>query len=220
MKKELITDLEAESLEFEELTDDEVIQPEQEKPQHYVDNEELHAAFLRYHAKKQQWIADGKEGHPPLCNVIGLAIMQIAKRRTYSRNFIAYTQHWKEEMISDAIETCVRYAHNYDPHKYNNPFAYLTQIVSFALIARIKLEKKHLYIKYKTFDNSHGFSAISDEETQDENIAAGLAETADMYRDYLTFIDDFEKTAFNSKEVTEVVELESTEVTLTDFLSE
>jgi hypothetical protein len=219
MKTTLINDLEVDSLEFTELdTTEDKVEAKEDKT-HYVDNEELHAAFIKYHEKKQKWVADGKDGVPPLCNVIGLAIMQIAKRRTYSRNFVSYTQQWKEEMISDAIETCVRYAHNYDPHKYSNPFAYLTQIVSYAIINRIKLEKKHLYIKYKTFDNAHGFAAFTDDDMQDETVAQGLQETTDMYNGYLTYIDEYEKSVFN-KEPTDVVDLSSGDVTLTDFLED
>lgn len=213
---QLISDIDAESLHLEEIEVEHDEQPKQR--QHYVDNEKLQAAFLAYYHKKQQWLAEGK-GVPPLCNVIGAAIMQIARRRTFSRNFIGYTQQWKEEMIGDATETCCRYAHNYNPIKYSNPFAYLTQIISYAIIQRIKLEKKHLYIKYKTFDNAQGFAAMTDEDTTDEVVAEGLKETSDMYAGYLQFIAEYEKSLVKEPNK-DSVDNDDDVVTLDAFLHE
>lgn len=156
----------------------------------YVNNKELQAEFVVYHAKKMEWLAQGK-GVPPLTNKIGQAIMDIATRRTYSRNFIGYTQSWKEEMIGDAIETCVKYCHNYDPTRFNNPFAYITQLVTNAIIQRIKREKTQTYIKYKAFDNANGFHGEMDGNVCEDDIQA-INENSDMYNDYLTYIADFE----------------------------
>ena len=52
-------------------------------------------------------------------------------------------------MISDGIENCLQYVHNFNPDKSQNPFAYFTQIIYYAFIRRIQKEKKHLYVKYK-----------------------------------------------------------------------
>ena len=56
-------------------------------------------------------------------------------------------------MISDGIENCLHYIHNFDPEKSKNPFAYFTQIIYYAFIRRIQKEKKQLYIKYKSMQN-------------------------------------------------------------------
>lgn len=165
--------------------------------EHYISNKELQAEFVKYYQKKQQWLAEGK-GNPPLTNKIGEAIMMIAHRRTFSRNFIGYTQLWKEAMIDDAIEACVKYVHNYNPEKYNNPFAYVTQIVNNALINRIKIEKMHLYIKYKAFDNAGGFSAYLDENVIDDDVSV-VNETNEMYADHLKFIAEFEEKYLSKK---------------------
>ena len=45
-------------------------------------------------------------------------------------------------MILDGIENCVRYGHNFDHEKYDNPFAYFSQMVYYAFVRRIKAEKK------------------------------------------------------------------------------
>ncbi len=158
---------------------------------HYVDNKALHQEFSRYHERKMKSIAEGK-GIPPLSNKIGEAILQIATRRSYSWNFINYTSNWKEEMIDDAVETCVKYAHNYDPEKSNNPFAYLTRIVNNAFSNRIKLEQEQTYIRYRHFDEMGGFSGDLEENVNPGDIVK-LDETSDVYRDRLEWMEKFEE---------------------------
>lgn len=175
-----------ESLEFELSRKEPVVKTTNQ----YVNNKELQAEFVVYHAKKVQWQSEGR-GNPPLTNKIGQAIMDIATRRTYSRNFIGYTQSWKEEMIGDAIETCVKYCHNYDPTRFNNPFAYITQLVTNAIIQRIKREKTQTYIKYKAFDNANGFHGELDDNLCEDDIQL-INENSGMYNDYLSYIADFE----------------------------
>ena len=55
-------------------------------------------------------------------------------------------------MISDGIENCVQYIHNFDPEKSKNPFAYFTQIIHYAFLRRIQKEKKQLDIKTKIIE--------------------------------------------------------------------
>jgi hypothetical protein len=52
-------------------------------------------------------------------------------------------------MVSDGIENCLMYAHNFDPEKSKNPFSYFTQIIYYAFLRRIEKEKKQSYIKLK-----------------------------------------------------------------------
>ena len=62
-------------------------------------------------------------------------------------------------MISDGIENCVQYIHNFDPEKSRNPFAYFTQIIHYAFLRRIQIEKKQLDIKTKIIEKS-GFDEV------------------------------------------------------------
>ena len=185
---------EAADLSFE-LSDNQ----ETETNNNYCDNEELQKEFLRYKEKCDKWNAEGKEGRPQLSNAIGLAIINIAKHRIYSKSFLRYTDDWKEEMVDDAIENCVRYVHNYDPIKYSSPFNYITTLVSNAIIYRIKKEKYQLYLKYKSFDMIGGFQAITDENC-DTNDIVSFNSNSDMYDGYLKFIDDYEKYLEKQKE--------------------
>lgn len=193
-----IQDVDLEALEFQ------LNKPSTKLPtKQYVDNKALFQEFVVYYAKKQKWIENGSIGQrPPLSNKIGQAIMDIAKRRCYSRNFVGYTDAWKEEMEADAIETCVMYAHNFNPEKYNNPFAYLTQLVTNAIINRIKKEHKQVYIKYKAFDMCGGFSAVADENASEDNVDS-LNEINEMYADHLHYISNYEAKLFPEKEAEE-----------------
>lgn len=156
----------------------------------FTDMEEVNgldsATLIQFNRDMKSFVA------PPLSDKIGKAIMQIANRRCYSPRFVNYAPNWKEEMISDAIETCVRYAHNFDPTKYDNPFAYLTQLVTNAVFQRIKKEHKQQYIKLKLFDNSHGFVGELDENNVNIEDMDLLDETNEMYHDRLQYIDNYE----------------------------
>ena len=61
---------------------------------------------------------------------------------------------FKEDMISDGIENCVQYIHNFNPEKSKNPFAYFTQIIHYAFLRRIQREKRQLEIKNKILERS------------------------------------------------------------------
>lgn len=118
---------------------------------HYVDNKKLYTEMLRYIEEYNEAKAAGNPP-PRVTEYIGECIWLIANNLSTNRNFVAYT--YREEMIGDAIENCLRYLHNFDPEKSNNPFAYFTQIMYFAFIRRIDKEKKQSYIKYKSMENS------------------------------------------------------------------
>ena len=66
---------------------------------------------------------------------------------------------FRDDMISDGIENCVQYIHNFDPAKSKNPFAYFTQIIHYAFLRRIQKEKKQLDIKNKIIEKT-GFDEV------------------------------------------------------------
>lgn len=118
---------------------------------HYVDNKRLFTEMIKYTNAYKEAKEQGLEP-PKASNYIGECIWLIANRLSTNRNFIGYT--YREEMIGDAIENCLRYLHNFNPDKSNNPFAYFTQIMYYAFLRRIDKEKKQSYIKYKAMENS------------------------------------------------------------------
>ena len=119
-------------------------------PNHYVDNVKFYQACLAY---RNAVIAAEEAGKPKpkIPDYIGSCLLKIATKLSYSRNFINYP--YREEMVGDGVENCILYFHNFDPIKYNNPFAYFTTTVYYAFLRRIHREKKQLYVKHKVMMN-------------------------------------------------------------------
>lgn len=115
---------------------------------HYVDNKKLFAVLVKYlEALNKYKKAKVKRRPPKVPDYIGECLLMIATRLSNKSNFIRYT--FREDMISDAMENCFLYMHNFNPKKSQNPFAYFTQIIHYAFIRRIEREKKYSYTKYK-----------------------------------------------------------------------
>lgn len=113
----------------------------------YVNNKDLLAALIEY--QKQCKEAEDSGDEPPrVPNYVGECIYQIATRLATKPNFSGYS--YKDDMISDGIENCLQYIHNFDPEKSSNPFAYFTQIIWYAFLRRIQKEKKQMYIRFKS----------------------------------------------------------------------
>ena len=71
-------------------------------------------------------------------------------------------------MISDGIENCLQYMHNFNQEKSTNPFAYFTQIIYYAFIRRIQKEKKQTLVKQKMIANA-GVENIMDQLEGDDS---------------------------------------------------
>jgi DNA-directed RNA polymerase specialized sigma subunit len=109
---------------------------------------------------------------------LGECFLKIATHLSFKPNFVNYI--FKDDMISDGIENCVMYIHNFDPEKSQNPFAYFTQIIHYAFLRRIQKEKKQLEIKNKILERT-GF----DEVFFDDNLIDGM-----NYSDYNSIKDN------------------------------
>ena len=130
------------------------------KSEHYVNNKELLEALIVYREK----VAIAKEKDlpkPRITNYLGSCFLKIATHLSYKPNFVNYM--FRDDMISDGIENCVQYIHNFDPEKSRNPFAYFTQIIHYAFLRRIQKEKKQLDIKNKIIEKT-GFEEVMNVE--------------------------------------------------------
>ena len=132
------------------------------KNEHYVNNKEFLAALIRY----QEDIEIAKlqdKPKPVIPRYIGECFLKIANHLSFKPNFVNYM--FKEDMISDGIENCVQYIHNFNPEKSKNPFAYFTQIIHYAFLRRIQREKRQLEIKNKIIEKS-GYNEVFDDNNQ------------------------------------------------------
>lgn len=120
--------------------------------EHYVSNKDFLAGMIEYKKMCKQAKKEGKT-NPPVTDYLGTCFLKIANHLSFRPNFINYT--FRDDMISDGIENCLQYLHNFDPDKSKNPFAYFTQIIYYAFIRRIQKEKKQVTIKHKILMNSN-----------------------------------------------------------------
>ena len=132
------------------------------RSEHYVNNKEFLAAIVEY--KYLIKLAEEKGNPKPVIpRYLGECFMKIARHLSYKPNFVNYM--FKEDMISDGIENCVQYIHNFNPEKSKNPFAYFTQIIHYAFLRRIQREKRQLEIKNKIIEKS-GYQEVFDDNNQ------------------------------------------------------
>lgn len=143
----------------------------------YVDNTELYNNIVTWKAEL------AKNDTTRIPNSIGLAIMNIANGFTNYWRFSRYTDSWKELMVGDAVETCIKYLKSFDTDKYDNPHAYITMICARCFIQRIRIEKKRDAAKYKYF-----IEHVYDEDDED---MAQLVDY-DFYMDMTSKVSEYE----------------------------
>jgi len=90
---------------------------------------------------------------------------------------------FRDDMISDGIENCVQYIHNFDPNKSTNPFAYFTQIIHYAFLRRIQKEKKQLEIKTKIIERT-GFDEVM---MVDDSLLSGSSSDYNTIKDNIAY---------------------------------
>ena len=120
-------------------------------PKHYVDNEK----FFKEMKKWKQAVIDAREVEDPdpsSTNYMAECFLKISENLAWKPNFINYT--FRDDLVSDGIENCLLYAHNFDPEKSHNPFSYFTQMIHHAFVRRIQKEKKQMHIKYLHVERS------------------------------------------------------------------
>ena len=150
------------------------------KSEHYVNNKELLQALIVYREK----VAHAKENDlpkPRITNYLGECFLKIATHLSYKPNFVNYM--FRDDMISDGIENCVQYIHNFDPEKSRNPFAYFTQIIHYAFLRRIQKEKKQLDIKTKIIER-RGFDEVMN---VDDNAMSGSSSDYNTIKDNIVY---------------------------------
>lgn len=118
---------------------------------HYVDNKKFGKALEEYAETVNAAKAEEKP-IPIVPNYIADCFLKIAEGLSHKVNFIRYT--YREEMVMDAVENCLRAITNYNPNAATrtgtqNAFSYFTQICFFAFLRRIEKEKKQQDIKFK-----------------------------------------------------------------------
>lgn len=158
---------------------------------HYINNKKMYDALYEY-GKKVKEAEDSGDEKPIIPDYLGRCFILIAERLATKPNFVNYT--YKEEMISDGIENCIMVIDNFDCDKYDNPFAYFTQIIYFAFLRRIEKEKKQSYVKYKSFQELNTLGMLTEGDSDDMMVSLNIND------DYMNnLIDSYEETQLKKK---------------------
>ena len=160
---------------------------------HYVNNADFSQAVVDYVT-----IADKarKENTdiPTVPDYIAQCFLRIAEGLSHKANFIRYT--YREEMVMDAVENCLKAIGNYDIAAATrtgkpNAFAYFTQITWYAFLRRIAKEKKQQEIKLKYLTNS-GIENFLTTEEGDEMSQYVVGQVVDTLKDRIDRVKAFD----------------------------
>jgi len=151
---------------------------------HYVNNADFSQAVVDYvgdinSARKKN------ERIPKVPDYIAQCFLRIAEGLSHKSNFIRYT--YREEMVMDAVENCLKAITNYDIEAATrtgkpNAFAYFTQISWYAFLRRIAKEKKQQDVKLKYLTNS-GLENFLTNELGEENSQAVISHFVDTLKE-------------------------------------
>lgn len=127
---------------------------------HYVDNDRFSNAVHEHNQAKKKAIENG-ETPPVVSRYIGDCFIRISTGMSHRYNFNRYT--YRDDMIADGIENCLRYMHNYDLEKDTwthkpNAFYYFSTIIYNSFVRRIKKENNQTAIKIALTDTLYPYT--------------------------------------------------------------
>lgn len=108
---------------------------EKREARYYLTNRQLLEELMEYQKTK---IVSEK---------LGGMFAALSKKVANRANFYRYT--YKDDMIAEAVLTCIKYMDNFSPDKSKNPFSYFTTVVYHSFQGFINKEKKQSKIKEK-----------------------------------------------------------------------
>jgi len=167
--------------------------------EHYVNNKEFSQAVVDYVRSVNESRNNNNE-EPPITDYIGRCFLKICEGLSHKPNFIGYT--YREEMVMDAVENCIKAIMNYNVDKATrtglpNAFAYFTQISYFAFLRRIAKEKKQQDIKerYIAYAGADAFADFDSEmpNSDSDNIINTIRAKNKAIKDKDEVIKEFSK---------------------------
>ena len=196
----------------------------QDKP-HYVNNKEFSLAVVDYCNRLQKAQKQKSKKIPVIDNYIAECFLKIAEGLSHKSNFIRYT--YREEMVMDAVENCLKAIKNYDIETATrtgtpNAFAYFTQIAWYAFLRRIDKEKKQQGIKLKYMANIDYEDLVDNENSTEQSDEAGqfLVDTLRQKIDDIKSVDRYWKDVVTEEKKKRKRRAVNVDSDLKDFLSD
>ena len=191
---------------------------------HYVNNSDFSTAVVSYVEKVEE--ARKKDTDiPKVPDYIAQCFLRIAEGLSHKANFIRYT--YREEMVMDAVENCLKAIKNYDIETATrtgtpNAFAYFTQIAWYAFLRRIDKEKKQQDIKLKYMANIDYEDLVDNENSTEQSDEAGqfLVDTLRQKIDDIKSVDRYWKDVVTEEKKKRKRRAVNVDSDLKDFLSD
>tara|TARA_B100000900_G_scaffold409324_1_gene425056 strand:- start:102 stop:695 length:594 start_codon:yes stop_codon:yes gene_type:complete len=160
---------------------------------HYVNNADFSQAVVEY-VETVRTAKKNSEQLPIVTDYIAQCFLRIAEGLSHKSNFIRYT--YREEMVMDAVENCLKAIENYDIEAATrtgkpNAFAYFTQITWFAFLRRIAKEKKQQDVKMKYLTKA-GIENFIDNDLGDDMSQQVVGAFVDTLRDRIDKVKSFD----------------------------
>lgn len=195
-----------------------------EKP-HYVNNKEFSLAVVDYCEKAEKAKKQKSKKVPIVPDYIAECFLKIAEGLSHKSNFIRYT--YREEMVMDAVENCLKAIKNYDIKTATrtgtpNAFAYFTQISWYAFLRRIDKEKKQQDIKLKYMANIDYDEVVDNANGNQQSDEAGqhLVDTLRQKIDDIKGVDRYWKDVVTEEKKKRKRRAVNVDSDLKDFLSD
>jgi len=138
----------------------------------YVKNKEFYDELVDY----QNQCKECRNKNLPIPIVpdsIAEKIILIANKLTFRPNFSSYS--YKDEMVADSIENCLRYGIQKFNPKFKKPFSYFNKMIWQSFVRRIAAEKKEILAKASLIE---------------EAIHEGVDVTKYMTQEYIDYLQD------------------------------
>ena len=119
-------------------------------PRYYLDKDAMRDALRQYNNSYREAVRL-EQPIPIIPNYLGECFLGIARGYANKYNFRNYS--FVNDMIGDAVVTCIKYVKSYDPDRLTDggaptsPLAYFTQTCHYAFLGRIAIEAKQSKLK-------------------------------------------------------------------------
>jgi len=141
---------------------------------HYVNNKEFTAALHLYAVESKRAIA-AEEPRTVMSKYLGECVIKMSERLSLTPRFRGYP--FRDEMVQNGILGAVKYMYRFDGTRFNNGFAYVTQILFSHMIITIKNEKKKYKMNLELIQNNEALQMGNGEfEEQSNEHARVIAE--------------------------------------------
>ena len=191
-----------------------------ERP-HYVNNAKFSQAVVD-HVKSVRDAESLGENVPQMPTYVATCFLKIAEGLSHKSNFVRYT--YREEMVMDAVENCLRACKNYNieaaTRKGNpNAFGYFTQISWYAFLRRIKKEQRQQDVKMNYLIES-GLDEFMVDPGEDPQVAKAVQSFVDNLRRRIDEVKNTDTKIKEYKKKTAVKRTVRVDSDLSSFLEE